>query len=83
MAGAVDALAAHAGGIEEAKAPATRRGCAPEVEAGQRTARRNVHLFTPANRSQLVAREAVLRLAARPFLVSAVRRLLNREGERL
>ena len=46
-------------------------------------ARRNVRLFTPANRVQLLAREAVLRLAARPFLAPVVRRLLNREGERL
>ena len=46
-------------------------------------ARRNVHLFTPANRFQLLAREAVRRMAARPFLAPVVRRLLNREGERL
>jgi hypothetical protein len=53
------------------------------VEAAQRMARRNVSLFTPANRSQLLAREAVLRLAAWPFLAPLIKRLLNREGERL
>jgi hypothetical protein len=31
----------------------------------------------------LLAREAVLRLAARPLLAPVVRRLLNHEGERL
>ena len=46
-------------------------------------ARRNVHLFTPANRFQLLAREAVLRLAAWPFIAAPVKRLLNRRGERL
>jgi hypothetical protein len=46
-------------------------------------ARRNVHLFTPANRFQLVAREAVLRLAAWPLFALLIKRLLNREGERL
>jgi 2-polyprenyl-6-methoxyphenol hydroxylase-like FAD-dependent oxidoreductase len=40
----------------------------PWAEAAQRMARRNVHLFTPPSRFQLVAREAVLRLAALPFL---------------
>jgi hypothetical protein len=33
----------------------------PWVEAAQRTARRNVSLFTPANRFQLFLRSAVLR----------------------
>ena len=51
--------------------------------AAQRTARRNVHLFTPANRFQLLARGAVLHLAARPVFASLVGRLLNREGDRL
>ena len=46
-------------------------------------ARRNVSLYTSANRFQMLAREAVLRVAARPFLVPVVKRLLNREGERL
>ena len=72
----------NAGGIEEASARYEAR-LRPWVEAGQRTARRNVHLFAPANRPLLVAREAVLRMAARPFLARAVRRPLNREGERL
>jgi hypothetical protein len=44
---------------------------------------RNVPLFAPANRFELLARGAVLRLAARPSLIPLVRRLLNREGERL
>jgi hypothetical protein len=47
------------------------------------TARRNARLFTPANRSQLLAREAVLRLAAWPFLAPLTKQLLNHEGERL
>ena len=46
-------------------------------------ARRNVHLFSPANRFQLLARGAVLRLAAWPLLAPLIKRLLNREGERL
>ena len=46
-------------------------------------ARRDVHLFTPANRFQLLAREAVLRLAAWPFVAALVKRLLNQQGERL
>ena len=45
-------------------------------------ARRNVHLFAPANRFQLLAREVVLHLAARPVFASLVRRLLNRQGDR-
>jgi hypothetical protein len=51
--------------------------------AAKRTARRNANLFTPANRFQLLARGAVLHLAARPVFASLVRRLLNREGDRL
>jgi hypothetical protein len=46
-------------------------------------ARRNVRLFAPANRLQSLAREAVLLLAARPFLAPVVKRLLNRESDRL
>jgi hypothetical protein len=46
-------------------------------------ARRNVSLFTPANRLEPLAREAVLRLAARPFLGPVLNRLLNSERERL
>jgi 2-polyprenyl-6-methoxyphenol hydroxylase-like FAD-dependent oxidoreductase len=86
MAGAVvlaDGLAAeHPGGPEAAFAAYEAR-LRPWVEAAQRMARRNVSLFTPANRSQLLAREAVLRLAAWPFLAPLIKRLLNREGERL
>ena len=59
------------------------RRASPWAETAQRTARRNAHLFTPANRLQLVADNAVLRSAARPFFAPVVRRLLNREGERL
>ena len=54
----------------------------PWVQPAQRMARRNVHLFAPANRFQPVARGAVLRLAARPFFAPVVRRLLNRAGNR-
>jgi hypothetical protein len=52
------------------------------AEAAWRMARQNAHLFAPANRVQLNAREAVLRLAARPFLARVVGRFLNRGGER-
>ena len=85
MAGAcvlADALAERAGGIGGACARYEAR-LRPWVEAAQRMARRNVHLFAPANRFQLVAREVVLRSAARPFLAPVVSRLPNREGERL
>ena len=53
------------------------------AEAAWQTVWRNSHLFAPANRVQLLARETMLRLAARPSLVPLVRRLLNRQGERL
>ena len=85
MAGAVvlaEALADHAGRIEEACARYEAR-LRPWVAAARRMARRNARLFTPANRSQLLAREAVLRLAASPLLAPLIKRLLNREGERL
>ncbi len=85
MAGAVllaDALAENAAEPEKAIAAYEAR-LRPWAEAAQRTARRNVHLFTPANRFQLFVREAVLRLAAWPFLAPLIKRLLNREGERL
>ncbi len=45
--------------------------------------RRNLSVFTPANRFQLLAHDAVPRSAARPFLAALVKRLLNRPGERL
>jgi 2-polyprenyl-6-methoxyphenol hydroxylase-like FAD-dependent oxidoreductase len=85
LAGAVvlaDALADRPGAIDEALAAYEAR-LRPWVEAAQRMARRNARLFTPANRVQLLAREAVLRLAAFPFLAPLIKRLLNREGERL
>ena len=85
MAGAVvlaDALADGPDGVDAALAAYEAR-LRPWVETAQRMARRNVHLFAPANRFQLLARETMLRLAARPFLVPLVRRLLNRQGERL
>ena len=46
-------------------------------------ARRNVSLFTPANRLEPLARKAVLCLGPRPFLAPVVRRLLNSGRERL
>ena len=85
MAGAVvlaDALADGPDGVDAALAAYEAR-LRPWVETAQRMARRNVHLFAPANRVQLLARETMLRLAARPSLVPLVRRLLNRQGERL
>ena len=85
MAGCValaDALADRPGGIEDACARYEAR-LRPWAEAAQRMARRKIRLFTPANRLQLLAREAVLRLAGWPFLVLLIKRLLNREGERL
>src|SRR3712207_609876 len=66
LAGAVllaDALAEHRGRPGAAFAAYEAR-LRPWAEAAQQMARRNVHLFTPANRVQLLAREAVLRLAA-------------------
>jgi 2-polyprenyl-6-methoxyphenol hydroxylase-like FAD-dependent oxidoreductase len=85
MAGAVvlaDALADRPGATDEALAAYEAR-LRPWAEAAQRMARRNARLFTPANRFQLLVREAVLRLAALPFLAPLIKRLLNREGERL
>ena len=55
----------------------------PWVIAAQRMARQNLHLFTPANRFQWLAREAVLRLAARPLFAPTIKHLLNRGGDRL
>ena len=51
-------------GAPEAAFAAYEARLRPWVEAAQRTARPNLHLFTPANRVQLLAREAVLRQAA-------------------
>ena len=85
MVGAVvlaDALADRPGAINEAPTAYEAR-LRPWAEAAQRMARRNVHLFTPADRFRLPAREvALLRLAARPFLAPVVRRFLNRDGDR-
>ncbi len=84
LAGAVvlaDALPDRPGGIEGASAASEAR-LRPWAEAAQGTARRNARLFTPADRFQLLARGAVLRLAARPVFASLVRRLPNREGDR-
>ncbi len=70
MAGAIllaEALADRQGRIEGAFAVYEVR-LRPWAEAAQRMARRNANLFTPANRYQLLARGAVLRSAARPFL---------------
>jgi 2-polyprenyl-6-methoxyphenol hydroxylase-like FAD-dependent oxidoreductase len=67
MAGAVvlaDALADRPGRIEGASAAYGTR-LRPRADVAQRMAKRNVHLFTPANRLQVVAREAVLRRARR------------------
>ena len=55
----------------------------PMADAAQRTARRGLFLFTPANRAQLLLREAALRLAALPALALLAKRLLNREGAKL
>ena len=75
MAGAVvlaDALADRPGAINEALA-AYEAKLRPWVEAAQRMARRNVHLFAHANRFQLLVREVVLRLAVRPSLAPLVK----------
>jgi 2-polyprenyl-6-methoxyphenol hydroxylase-like FAD-dependent oxidoreductase len=82
MAGAVVLADALADGPEAACAAYEAR-LRPWALAAQRMARRNVHLFTPANRLQLLARETILRLAARPFLAPVTRRLLKRRVERL
>jgi 2-polyprenyl-6-methoxyphenol hydroxylase-like FAD-dependent oxidoreductase len=55
----------------------------PSAERAQRTARRNIALFTPKNRFQLVARQLALRLASSPLFARIAKRLLDREGERL
>ncbi|MBN9563943.1 MAG: FAD-dependent monooxygenase [Alphaproteobacteria bacterium] len=55
----------------------------PMTEPAQAMARRNVGLFAPSNRLQLVARDFGLRLAGLPLLARLAKRFLNREGERL
>lgn len=54
----------------------------PMAEAAQARARRNVNLFTPANRLQLQMREIGLRLTTLPPVARLVERLLNPQGER-
>lgn len=85
MAGAVVLANALADGHEgtEVACAAYETRLRPWATAAQRMAQRNIHLFTPASRFQLLAREAILRLAARPFLAPIMRRLLKRHGERL
>ena len=77
-----DALVNRPGAASETLAAYEARLC-PWAETAQRMARRNAHLFTPANRFQLLVRETVLRRAGWPFLAPLIKRLLNREGERL
>ncbi len=63
MAGVIvlaDALAANTAEPEKAIAAYEAR-LRPWAEAAQRMARRNVRLFTPANRFQLLAREVAMR----------------------
>ena len=85
MAGGVVLADALADGPDETDAAlaAYEARLRPWAEAAQRMARRNINLFTPANRFQLLAREAVLRLAGRQFAAPLIKRLLNREGVRL
>jgi 2-polyprenyl-6-methoxyphenol hydroxylase-like FAD-dependent oxidoreductase len=85
MAGAVVLANALADGHEgsEVACAAYETRLRPWVVAAQRMARRNIHLFTPASRFQLLAREAILRLASRPLLAPFMRRLVKRQGERL
>ena len=80
--GLLDALADRPGEIEAAFAAEEARP-RPWADAARRMARRNVRLLTATNLFQLLAREAVLLLAARPFLAPVVKRLLKRDGERL
>lgn len=85
MAGAVvlaDALAEHANDLEGALARYEAR-LRPMAESAQAMARRNVNLFTPANRLQLSAREFGMRLATFPVVARLAKRLLNPPGERL
>ena len=74
-----DALADRAGGVEGACA---RHGARlrPWVEAVQRAARRSVHLSTPADRAQPLARGAVLRPSARPSLAPGSQEAAERGG---
>ncbi len=55
----------------------------PWAESAQKTARRNIVLFTPRTRLQLFLREQMLRLASSPLFARMIKRALNRKGERL
>jgi 2-polyprenyl-6-methoxyphenol hydroxylase-like FAD-dependent oxidoreductase len=68
MAGALvlaDALADRPGAIDDEALAAYEARLLQWVEAAQRMAKLNVHLFTPSDRLPVVAREAVQRLARR------------------
>jgi 2-polyprenyl-6-methoxyphenol hydroxylase-like FAD-dependent oxidoreductase len=85
MAGGVmlaDALAEMTGDIDGALARYEAR-LRPMAESAQAMARRNVNLFTPANRLQLHMREIGMRLATLPPVARLAKRLLNPSGERL
>jgi 2-polyprenyl-6-methoxyphenol hydroxylase-like FAD-dependent oxidoreductase len=77
-----DALADRPGDIDAAAARC-EAWIRPMAEAAQRRGRRNLFLFAPANRPQLLLREAVLRFAALRPLAPLAKWLLDREGQRL
>ena len=77
-----DALADRPGDLDAATAR-YEAFIRPIAEAAQRKARRNLFLFAPANRTQLLFREAALRLASSPFLAPLAKRLLDRDGPKL
>jgi 2-polyprenyl-6-methoxyphenol hydroxylase-like FAD-dependent oxidoreductase len=84
MAGAVilaEALAAT--GDIAAAASLYEARVRPWAESAQKTARRNLVLFTPKTKLQLMLREQMLRLASWPPFARIVKRALNRKGERL
>ena len=90
MAGAVmlaKALAERPGAIDEALAAYEARlppgGGGAADGAAERPPVHARRLFTPADRFQSLAREAVLRPAARPLLAPVVRTLLSHKGEQL
>jgi 2-polyprenyl-6-methoxyphenol hydroxylase-like FAD-dependent oxidoreductase len=77
-----DALADGAGDIDAATAR-YEAWMRPMAEAAQKMAWRNLFLFAPANRAQLLLREAALRLASLPPLAPLAKLLLDREGGKL
>jgi 2-polyprenyl-6-methoxyphenol hydroxylase-like FAD-dependent oxidoreductase len=77
-----DAVAAQPNSLAAALARYESR-LRPMADSAQAMARRNVSLFTPANRLQLYGREIMIRLAGRPLIAPLAKRFLNREGERL